>query len=187
MILAISLHILQNFYSSDNPHGPIRIILVLITVFTILCIGYNIFIYKIGLAYSTSWIDRLEGYLAGFYSWLKSPIFGNGFRDGGKVTKSFLTTGFLNAAPAVLAQGGIVLSLVYWYPMIKVFIVGMKNRDSSIVNVSLMVLCAFIFFTWEYTFLLLMFIAIFMSYSEEDVIEIITHTSQTENITENLL
>lgn len=115
---------------------------------------------------TVSWVSRLDGYRAGFYAFRDSPIFGTGFRDSSDVTERYLVlrTGFLNAVASVLAQGGILLSLMYWFPMIRGLGKSLIHKETNISCLAIIVIASFMLFTWEYTFLMLILLAFFLSY-----------------------
>lgn len=77
-------------------------------------------------ASSSSANIRLDDFLAGISAWKESPFFGSGFYNGLKVLESYMNTGIRSnlgnsdSFVLILAQGGILLGILYFYPMFKI-------------------------------------------------------------------
>lgn len=77
-------------------------------------------------ASSSSANIRLDDFLAGISAWKESPFFGSGFYNGLKVLEFYMNTGIRSnlgnsdSFVLILAQGGILLGTLYFYPMFKI-------------------------------------------------------------------
>lgn len=77
-------------------------------------------------ANSTSSNIRLDDFFAGISAWKDSILFGSGFSNGLKVMESYMTTsirpnmGNSDSLVLILAQGGIFLGALYFFPMLKI-------------------------------------------------------------------
>ena len=80
---------------------------------------------------------RLDDFVAGLFAWNESIFFGSGFYNGLKVLESYMDTslrtnlGNSDSLVLILAQGGIILGVLFYYPMIKIlfsskFTIGIK-------------------------------------------------------------
>ena len=69
---------------------------------------------------------RLDDFFAGISAWKESPFLGSGFYNGLKVFESYMNTGIRSnlgnsdSFVLILAQGGILLGILYFYPMFKI-------------------------------------------------------------------
>lgn len=65
---------------------------------------------------------RMDDYIAGFKTWLESPLYGTGFNSFDAVVKNMLSTrgnkGYSNSFFAILTQGGILYLAMYIIPII---------------------------------------------------------------------
>lgn len=126
-------------------------------------------------ALSHSWRARTDDFVSGFNAWLENPLFGSGFGDSSLIqaymNKNIRSNlGFSNSASLVLAQGGIVLFLVYMIPIAGTIIQSFNMKSYNIAAFSFVILVEFTFTIWSYRFLMLFLLAflygqIFMRYS----------------------
>lgn len=71
---------------------------------------------------------RLDDFVAGISAWRESILFGSGLSNGLKVLESYMNTsirpnlGNSDSFVLILAQGGILLGILYFYPMVKIII-----------------------------------------------------------------
>lgn len=76
---------------------------------------------------------RFDDYHAGIKAWLDNIFFGSGFSNGLKVIESYMDTtiranlGYSNSIFVVLAQGGLILFILYFFPMMIILL----NRKYS--------------------------------------------------------
>ena len=77
-------------------------------------------------ANSISTSIRIDDFVAGISAWKESIVFGSGLSNGLKVLESYMNTairpnmGNSDSFVLILAQGGILLGLLYFYPMFKI-------------------------------------------------------------------
>lgn len=77
-------------------------------------------------ANSISTSIRIDDFVAGISAWRESIVFGSGLSNGLKVLESYMNTairpnmGNSDSFVLILAQGGILLGLLYFYPMFKI-------------------------------------------------------------------
>lgn len=67
---------------------------------------------------------RLSDYINGIKAWVASPIWGWGYQ----IDTSRFNTGFSNSFSLILVNGGIVLSMIYYVPMTKILLMGLKKK-----------------------------------------------------------
>lgn len=63
---------------------------------------------------------RLSDYINGIKAWLGAPLWGWGYQ----IDTSQFNAGFSNSFSLILVNGGIILSLIYYVPMLKILKVG---------------------------------------------------------------
>ena len=69
---------------------------------------------------------RVDDFIAGIRAWKESIFFGSGFYNGLKVLESYMNTGIRSnlgnsdSFVLILAQGGVLLGMLYFYPMFKI-------------------------------------------------------------------
>ena len=95
---------------------------------------------------------RFDDYISGFLAWKNSFIFGSGLTEGLRVIESYMDTtirhnlGYSNSFFIILAQGGLVLGIYYFYPVIRILFSKNFSRNSKM---------------FAFLFLMLLFTAIF--------------------------
>ena len=91
---------------------------------------------------------RFDDYRAGIQAWLDNIVLGSGFSNGLKIIESHMDTtirpnlGYSNSLFVILAQGGIVLFILYFLPIL---IIMIKNQYSY--NIKFFVLLLIIIFS----------------------------------------
>lgn len=126
----------------------------------------NIFLMK---SQSMSWKIRADDLRAGFQAWLSSPIFGRGFNDlsvlnpfkGAVHTVGTISTS--NSITTVLAQGGLLLFLVYSIPIFSGIRFSIKQNQPPFLAFIIVFLFEFTFTVFPYQFLMLFILAILYS------------------------
>ena len=161
-ILLIVLFIL--YYATNyNSKGLLKILKWIVAI--VLIIGGSYFAYSIFVmkTNSGSWLIRFDDYVAGYYAWKKSPIFGNGYGDF-SVLSGFMRVfadgrGFTNSIFAVLLQCGICLFSVYGIPMAGSIITNIRSKNWKTVCFTIIVILEFSTTIFQYTPLILVLIA----------------------------
>lgn len=111
---------------------------------------------------------RFDDYRAGFLAWKDNIFFGSGFMSGLKNIEQYMDTtirinyGYSNALFVILAQGGLLLLVLYFYPMIRILLSRRYDRDLRMSIVLIMLLISTTIFSGTYLFSFL--VAVYYSY-----------------------
>lgn len=140
----------------------IKILFIILVAIVVLYFGYNILVQKQS---STSYSIRLDDYIAGYKSWINSPIIGNGYGsiDSIRIYMSSwrsYNTGFSNGIMAVLAQSGISLAIVYIFPIFLCISQAIRSRNWNMTFVYIIILELFMTTFWQDTNMLLLFVSL---------------------------
>ena len=79
--------------------------------------------------HSHSGSSRSKDYRNAFLVVKKYPIFGVGFGNGLKFKDGIGKFGYSNSFGRILGEGGLYMSILYWLPFIKSFIVALKDKN----------------------------------------------------------
>ena len=70
--------------------------------------------------------SRSSDLMNGIIAWLDSPLFGHGFNN--PAAYDFYKTGYSNSIPKLLVSGGLYLTTLYFFPILKAIRKGIKTR-----------------------------------------------------------
>ncbi len=122
---------------------------------------------------SVSGVMRLDDVAACLRAFSTSPLFGTGYWNDASVIPFFsypdrYNNGLSMGAAVILAQGGLYLSTLYWWPVVGCI---RRNRDARRRWVAFALIYAGLLFSGNiiYHFLTLVFIAVFLSVGREAV------------------
>lgn len=107
---------------------------------------------------TTSASIRFDDYRAGFHAWLDNIILGSGFTNGIRVIEGYMDTtirvnlGYSNSLFVILAQGGIVLFILYLLPMMVILIKRKYTYDMKCFIILLIVILGTTIFVDTYIF-----------------------------------
>lgn len=151
-------------------------------VFTVLSIvGGSIIVYSLfaDKTETISYSIRIDDYQAGFKAWMESPIYGNGYGDRTAIEANMNSSirnnnyGFSNSLFDCLSQGGIMLFLIYLFPMFSYFSNSKKRKEISLSCVAIMIGIMFSFIIFTYKLLMLMFLSyglsLFCNYDRKEI------------------
>lgn len=115
---------------------------------------------------SSSWLIRLDDFIAGFRAWLSSPIWGNGYGDITVVDPyrvSYHTTGIYgglsNSITLVLAQGGLLFLLIYVQPVYQAVRTALQQGSLGVPLMVVILTIEFVFTIYASTLVSLFFLA----------------------------
>lgn len=101
---------------------------------------------------------RFDDYRAGFYAWFDNIILGSGFTNGIRVIEGYMDTtirvnlGYSNSLFVILAQGGIVLFILYLLPMMFILVKRKYTYDMKYFIILLVVILSTTIFVDTYIF-----------------------------------
>lgn len=101
---------------------------------------------------------RFDDFYAGIKAWSDSIFFGSGFSSGLRVIESYMDTtiranlGYSNSLFLILAQGGIILFILYLLPMILIFVKRKYSYDTKFFIILLIVIFSTTIFVDTYIF-----------------------------------
>lgn len=101
---------------------------------------------------------RFDDFYAGIKAWSDSIFFGSGFSSGLRVIESYMDTtiranlGYSNSLFLILAQGGIILFILYLLPMILIFVKRKYSYDTKFFIMLLIVIFSTTIFVDTYIF-----------------------------------
>lgn len=101
---------------------------------------------------------RFDDFYAGIKAWSDSIFFGSGFSSGLRVIESYMDTtiranlGYSNSLFLILAQGGIILLVLYLLPMILIFVKRKYSYDTKFFIILLIVIFSTTIFVDTYIF-----------------------------------
>lgn len=101
---------------------------------------------------------RFDDYRAGFYAWFDNIILGSGFTNGIRVIEGYMDTtirvnlGYSNSLFVILAQGGIVLFILYLLPMMFILVKRKYTYDMKYFIILLIVILSTTIFVDTYIF-----------------------------------
>lgn len=107
---------------------------------------------------TTSANIRFDDYRAGFHAWLDNIILGSGFTNGIRVIEGYMDTtirvnlGYSNSLFVILAQGGIVLFILYLLPMMFILVKRKYTYDMKYFIILLVVILSTTIFVDTYIF-----------------------------------
>ena len=107
---------------------------------------------------TTSASIRFDDYRAGFHAWLDNIILGSGFTNGIRVIEGYMDTtirvnlGYSNSLFVILAQGGIVLFILYLLPMMFILVKRKYTYDMKYFIILLVVILSTTIFVDTYIF-----------------------------------
>ena len=102
--------------------------------------------------------SRIDDFTAGFKAWTDRPIFGHGI-DNLPAIRNYMSSfrrnnqGFSNSPTKILAEGGIYISALYLYPIIRSCAVFIRNKKWHLLCFECVFLCMFTFTIVPYLFL----------------------------------
>lgn len=150
-----------------------RTIYILISL--VIPIGIIAILYLIQMKSATnSFVYRIDDVLVGIKSWLQSPIVGKGFGDLSVITENMYNrkmTGYSISLLAILAQGGIMLGILYIWPILKLIGQWIKSKNEKCMVyafVYLYLLCTIIFYTCFINFFIWIFSSLLLESREDD-------------------
>lgn len=100
-----------------------------------------------------SWAERESDLVSGFRAWIDSPIFGMGYENKDHVSS--------NSIFQILTLGGIVLGLIYFYPLVGGIVNSILRHKKNLLFLYCVVLVNFILTICGRTFLLLFLLSYF--------------------------
>lgn len=101
---------------------------------------------------------RFDDYRAGFHAWFDNTILGSGFTNGIRVIERYMDTsirvnlGYSNSLFVILAQGGIVLFILYLLPMMVILVKRKYTYDMKCFVILLIVILGTTIFVDTYIF-----------------------------------
>lgn len=107
---------------------------------------------------------RYDDYVAGFLAWKNHFIFGSGLSSGIRAIESYMDTtirsnlGYSNSFFVILAQGGIILGMLYFYPVVSVLL---KRFSSNAKMLALLFIILIFTAIFTDTPLFILFVGIF--------------------------
>ena len=167
IVLAIGI-VFIDFLITKNKGKTIKtlkiIVLPFLLLITILSITYFIGVKKTSFSYYT----RMDDYVASFEAWKQHPIIGNGFKNEQSIIKYMnktrkRNTGLSNSVLVILALDGIYLSLIYFIPFIKCFMLSIKSKNISLFTVTTVLLILFVTTIFPYKVIIFNFLAFFIT------------------------
>lgn len=117
---------------------------------------------------TASYSTRMDNYIAGYKSWIESPIIGHGFLDMNNIKKHYSSfrlndIGYSNSIFRVLSQGGIFLLLLYIVPIV----VGVKKSLIKKNYYILMFIMVFIYLflttSFPYNYITILILCLFLN------------------------
>ena len=157
MILTIMLYYIFN----GNNKTIITLFKILLVPVVVFVSYYSIkYLLDVKFSMGLSASSRMQSFGNGFKAWLQSPIWGYGYGNGDEILQLF-NTGSSNSISMILTRGGLMITLLYAYAIIKGLISGFQRKN---INISLFVAIVFVGFTFtaiaftsEMIYLLLVF------------------------------
>ena len=107
---------------------------------------------------------RYDDYVAGFLAWKDHFIFGSGLSSGIRAIESYMDTtirsnlGYSNSFFVILAQGGIILGVLYFYPVVSVLLKRFSSNSKMLALLFIILIFTAIFTD---TPLFILFVGIF--------------------------
>ena len=101
---------------------------------------------------------RFDDYKAGIQAWFDSVFFGSGFLNGLRVIESYMDTtirgnlGYSNSLFIILAQGGIILFILYLLPMMLILVRRKYSYNTKFFIVLFIVILSTTIFVDTYIF-----------------------------------
>lgn len=125
-ILILLFFMLLHLWSYMSKHHQMRqarwIFFIFLIIFSAILMCRIIFIpSRLG-----STVTRLNDYINMYYAWLQSPLWGHGYMIDG----STFNAGFSNSISTLMVNGGLIMMLVYLFPMINVMQYGWKQNKN---------------------------------------------------------
>lgn len=113
---------------------------------------------------SPQWLTRFDDYIVGISAWKSNKILGVGFGNVDALIPYMSTfrssnTGISSGLFAVLAQGGIILALVYLFPLIGGIVCTGVQKKKNMCAFLMLATIEFIVTYFSYTFLMLLILA----------------------------
>lgn len=157
-ILLIFILYYKILFNSSN-----KILKIIFTIpVLVLAIVAVVYLFSQKMEYgSESTTVRLDDYKAGVITWLQHPFLGSGLSNTNGIQQNMsawrsYNTGFSNSIMEILAEGGIYLSLFYFYAFIKGLYSGVnkKNYNELLMVISMFYLFVTTIFTYQYILIL---------------------------------
>lgn len=172
IILLIMAFVLHYMLTRPRDFFLVKIKPLLVGIIGIagLYLAIRIFLQK---SSSYSWMIRFDDLRAGFLAFLSSPLTGTGFESYANIDmfRSFWRTaggkvaGFSNSIMRILGQGGVLLGLVYFVPIIGAMWRSGKNKQYNILAFTAIITIAFSLTIVCYSLIMLTLIAFLNAYS----------------------
>lgn len=149
----------------------VRIINLLLLVSSVIYFGGFLIDLIINKTTSSSFSVRLDDYQAQILSWRKNPITGNGINNTYSVIENmssfrlnFGNTGQSNTVGILLSDGGVLIVIAFFIPMIKgIFYSLKKYKNIESMVLSLLLIAEIIFTQFPYTALMGFWIAFLLT------------------------
>lgn len=107
------------------------LVLVKIFIIPLICIivyaGISLLI-KTKMSTGHSYSSRMSDLINGFIAWKKSPLYGYGYGNTDRIQYLF-KTGYSNSISAILTQGGMLLMVMYIFPLFKGIIGCFRKKE----------------------------------------------------------
>lgn len=144
----------------------LKILKTFISIIAVIVVAFIVRSLYIEKSSSYSWMIRMMHYTAEFRAWMHSPIFGNGYGDYLKANLigGINMNGSSNAIFSVLSQGGIVLFFTYLFAFGMSLRGAVKHDEKGMIFFILIIAIEFCVTLFQYTFLMLLILAVFYAY-----------------------
>lgn len=143
------IYMLLNLKTKSSIAKVIKMIFVMILGGVVICLVYSLLTAKLQTG---SGITRANKILTEWQAFLESPIFGHGFDE--------YTNGSSNSLTALMADGGLLLWIIYYYPL--AFILISRKYKVKFKSIGLIFYCVFAFTVAQYSMITAAMIAIFL-------------------------
>ena len=116
---------------------------------------------------TSSWINRVNSWAASWRVFMSNPLSGDGYLNTSRVVALTTdiygnTSGTSNSFALILAQGGLMLGYIYFYPIIKSIIKSLRKKQFNISYFGIIFFIIFAFTMTQSAYLILMIIAFLM-------------------------
>lgn len=171
MILLIMAFVLRYMFTKSRDYilRSIKPLLIVLVCIAGLYMAIQIFLQK---SSSFSWKIHFDDLRAGFLAFLSSPLTGTGFESYTVIdmfrsswrTAGGRKAGFSNSIMRILGQGGLVLGLVYFIPIIGTIWKSVRSKQYDIFAFTALITVAFSLTIVCYSLVMLTIIAFFNAY-----------------------
>lgn len=161
-ILMVVVFVLK--FAQIGEKRGVNIIKIFVFPLIVISAGTLIYIVWEQKADSAQWLTRFDDYIVGVLAWKSNKIFGVGFGNMDALTPYMSAfrgsnTGVSSGLFTVLAQGGIMLSLVYLIPLLGGIICTIKHSKRKVCAFMIVSMLEFIVTYFPYTFFMLLILA----------------------------